>query len=617
MSNWKIDYGNDQHQGRRKEQQDYFASFEPSMQVVKSNAGFLAVVADGMGGHTGGAQASLIAINTFVKEYQHKSENESIPDALNRSLLKANAAVFKANLGAGPNADMGTTLVAIVLKSNKLYWVSVGDSSLFLLRDNKLEKLNDEHNYGAVLDRKVSSGQLSKAQADAESKKRNMLTSYLGLEEIPIIDLQKIPKDLKINDKIVLCSDGLVDALTPQEITSCLKSIGTSQTKSESLTKLAIDKQRKNQDNITTIVLEIKKVEPEIKISKEPEIVQKKEDKINKKKINLYINTVIVLLLISIASLSYFLFKKIYSPQTSISETENSQVNFDKKDHTKELTKNPSTPQTKLDSSEWNNQEREEIQDNSPKEKKSSFHNDPYLFLKIQVVLKGLKLYKGNIDNELGTKTEKALKKYQKYLGLQETGQLDDKTLKEFEIDFKSEEYKDKISTEIEKIEKMKKEDDRYLTLKIQEDPYLILKIQYVLKKEHAYGEIIDNLSGPNTKNGIKIIQKRMRHENPTGEYDRKTEEIMTKLFKEYDTELKKYIRDFKKSRPTPSNPSERLQQSDNMESNGNITQTDENTNSEATEPTPVTFPDHSSDSSDTATSTTSDQRSNTPTVNQ
>ncbi|MCP4353246.1 MAG: SpoIIE family protein phosphatase [Desulfobacterales bacterium] len=282
MLNWILDYGNDQHKGTRKEQQDYFASFnpDPSERLVETDKGFLAVVADGMGGHAGGGNASVIAVTTFVEEYKKKQRSESIPDALNRALLKANAAVVHANMDAGEDGEMGTTLVACVLHLNRLFWVSVGDSRLFLYQNREIKGINEEHSYGADLDMKVKADQISQDQADAEAKKRNMLTSYLGLDRIPKIDCRDEPIVLKPHEKVLICTDGLINALDETEIAMWLEADKSAQEKCEILTQQALKKQRPRQDNITTILMELKPkvVRPEV-TKKKP---KKKDPKIKK-----------------------------------------------------------------------------------------------------------------------------------------------------------------------------------------------------------------------------------------------------------------------------------------------------------------------------------------------
>ena len=270
-SQWTLEYGNDQHIGKRNDQQDYFAlSDEPTKEVVESAEGFLVLVADGMGGHAGGGKASVIAVTTFLDAYQQKSIQETIPDALIRALLQANAAVFDKNRQGGQGEGMGTTLVACVLQSRNLYWISVGDSPLFLYRDARLVQINQEHSYGMELDLKIQGGQISQAEAEAERNKRNRLTSCLGMETIPPkIDCPKIPYELKTGEKVLLCSDGLVNALSLSEIALRLETEHSAQEKCELLTQDALGKNRTNQDNITVALLEINPMISSLRLDKE------------------------------------------------------------------------------------------------------------------------------------------------------------------------------------------------------------------------------------------------------------------------------------------------------------------------------------------------------------
>ncbi|MEW5725258.1 MAG: protein phosphatase 2C domain-containing protein, partial [Thermodesulfobacteriota bacterium] len=254
---WKLDFGADQHQGTREEQEDFFASSRPSMDVVESDAGFLGLVADGMGGMAGGAQASLIAVNTFMEDYKAKSPAETIPEALNRALYQANAAVVEANRHVPEDQGSGTTILACVIQSSHLHWVSVGDSSLLLFRDGSLQAVNEDHSYGAELDAMLAAGEITPEQAQAEAGKRHGLTSYLGLDRIPKINLSRLPVELKTGDKVLLCSDGLLNALSTHEIAGVLGKAFSAQEKCELLIKAALAKRDPYQDNITVILLEL------------------------------------------------------------------------------------------------------------------------------------------------------------------------------------------------------------------------------------------------------------------------------------------------------------------------------------------------------------------------
>src|SRR4051812_28149072 len=124
--------GNAQHVGARREQQDSFAFSDPGDKKFVAHGGLLAGVSDGMGGMSNGQQASTAAVRAFLAAYERKSRDETIPAAMNRSLQSAFATVQALNRQAGDQS--GATLVAAVAHGEQLYWVSVGDSRLYLIR---------------------------------------------------------------------------------------------------------------------------------------------------------------------------------------------------------------------------------------------------------------------------------------------------------------------------------------------------------------------------------------------------------------------------------------------------------------------------------------------------
>lgn len=250
-----LDFGCFQDQGARKQQEDYFATTEPSLETVESHGGFLAVVADGMGGHSDGALASLTAVNTFMAEYLKKDEDETVAQALHRALLQSNQALLTVKgLGAAGD-DMGTTLLAAVVQGRHLYWMSVGDSRLYRSRRKRLEVINEEHSYGAELDAKVAAGQMSVVEADSQANKRHMLTSYLGIERIPKINLSRVPLELQPGDQILLCTDGLNNTLSDADVQRCLAGEGTAHEKCEKMGLLVRGKCKPGQDNVTIVLL--------------------------------------------------------------------------------------------------------------------------------------------------------------------------------------------------------------------------------------------------------------------------------------------------------------------------------------------------------------------------
>src|SRR5579871_5655494 len=133
---------NAQHIGDRHSQQDSFGFGDPDDRAFTSHGGFVALVCDGMGGMEFGDAASRAAAHAFLDSYKTKTAAESIPGALQRSTRAANDAVVTLAHEYGLSEGMGTTLVAAVLLDASLYYVSVGDSGLFLRRNGSLKMLN-------------------------------------------------------------------------------------------------------------------------------------------------------------------------------------------------------------------------------------------------------------------------------------------------------------------------------------------------------------------------------------------------------------------------------------------------------------------------------------------
>ncbi|MBF0113068.1 MAG: trypsin-like peptidase domain-containing protein, partial [Desulfamplus sp.] len=220
-----------------------------------------AVVADGMGGLACGADASRLAVKIMLHEYMTKSEEESILEALNRAIISANEAVHLMAVEKGLEEETGTTLVAAVVKDNQLFWISAGDSRLYLFRNEKITLISKDHNYANELAQDVKQGILTPEEA-ATHPNRNALTSFLGLNDLPEVDRNIRPFALQSGDRLMLCSDGLYNTLSEQEIEKGLKWLNPHDA-AESLISDALKQDRKNQDNITVAILGLD--EPETK----------------------------------------------------------------------------------------------------------------------------------------------------------------------------------------------------------------------------------------------------------------------------------------------------------------------------------------------------------------
>jgi PPM family protein phosphatase len=238
--------GSAQHQGSRQEQQDSFGFSDATNQALAAHAGFLGVVADGMGGLARGSEASQSAVRSFLGIFEGKPESESIPAVLERAVRQANAAVHA--IGEG----VGTTLVAATVRGRDLYWVSVGDSRAFLLRGGRLLRINADHNYSAELYRQVAAGSVDRTAAEAHPE-RESLTSYLGGPEVAAIDRNIKPFPLRPGDAVVLCSDGVYRTLSEDEIVACVTDAPDYQLACQTIVERTIARGRQHQDNATVI----------------------------------------------------------------------------------------------------------------------------------------------------------------------------------------------------------------------------------------------------------------------------------------------------------------------------------------------------------------------------
>ena len=236
--------------GKRDNQED---AFKLVFQDEKDpGSDILMIVADGMGGHAGGEVASNLVCNVFSSHFvSHATATRPRP-RLEQSLHAANSAVADKIAQEPGLKGMGCTLIGALKIDDRLSWVSVGDSVMFLLRDGKLSRLNADHSvYGELL-QMVRDGSLSQAEAD-QHPKRNALRSAVTGKSISLVDLEGI--DLKSGDLVVIATDGL-ETISDAEIADILKREERPDVRAVCSDLLnAVEAQRKpNQDNTTVVV---------------------------------------------------------------------------------------------------------------------------------------------------------------------------------------------------------------------------------------------------------------------------------------------------------------------------------------------------------------------------
>jgi serine/threonine protein phosphatase PrpC len=244
---------NAQDMGARTEQQDAFGFSHLGQSSRIEHGGQLAVVADGMGGLAEGRAISQLACRVMIDTYATKGPTESIPDALRRAADAAQAAVMERARQLNVDGQAGTTVAAAAVHDGSLYWISVGDTRVYLCRDGELTQLTVDHAYVRQLEQKVLAGELSEAAADAHPERR-ALTSFLGVEKLTDVDRNVRPFPLRAGDRVLICTDGLHGTLSEREMADILDQEGTGV--AQTLVDAAIAKQRPAQDNATAALLD-------------------------------------------------------------------------------------------------------------------------------------------------------------------------------------------------------------------------------------------------------------------------------------------------------------------------------------------------------------------------
>ena len=170
--------------GRREEQQDN--GLLAGVRLPRRSEALLMLVADGMGGHVGGAVASAMAVEAFQQAFFARA-SDPLGARLRHALRSANAALAARIEQAPDLAGMGCTLVAVVLHGHKATWISVGDTILSSFDRGGLRRLNEDHSVGGLLDRRAERGEISREEA-LGSPQRHMLRSALTGDDIALID---------------------------------------------------------------------------------------------------------------------------------------------------------------------------------------------------------------------------------------------------------------------------------------------------------------------------------------------------------------------------------------------------------------------------------------------
>lgn len=252
--NVNIDFASMSVIGDRKTQDDCFG-------YEMNDDSLLACVCDGMGGYSGGREASKIAVRTILQAYCELGALCEAPYSLIEMAKKANAAVWRLRNYSENTLNAGSTLVMAYIKDNMLHWTSVGDSRLYIRRKNEFIQMTKDQNYDTVLKEKVNAGEITDEEYLRRSTRKDALVNYLGIENLNLIDYNTEPLKLKSGDQLIVCSDGLYKVLSDVEISELLN-INLDAKTTLQMIEIAVRKKAKDtmvrRDNMTVSLIKIK-----------------------------------------------------------------------------------------------------------------------------------------------------------------------------------------------------------------------------------------------------------------------------------------------------------------------------------------------------------------------
>jgi PPM family protein phosphatase len=243
----KIDFCGKSDKGMvRKSNEDYLA-----YERIRDDE-YLFVVADGMGGHRAGDVASRLGTQHFVRQYRKlRKKKNTIMDSMNRSLEKANDVILARASSDPRKRGMGTTFSAVAISNFNAHIVHVGDSRIYLIRDDEMTQLTTDHTFVGKM---VEEGRITEDEA-RDHPQKNILYMSLGARKAFEPEV-KTQIELREGDIFIMCSDGLNNMVSDGTIKEYVLSYSVKDAV-EQLIKLAND--NGGTDNITLQVINIEK----------------------------------------------------------------------------------------------------------------------------------------------------------------------------------------------------------------------------------------------------------------------------------------------------------------------------------------------------------------------
>jgi len=254
----------------REANEDSGRHVKPSDAETQVKKGILTVVADGMGGHASGEVASQMAVE-LISEIYYADAERSAPAALRNAVEQASSQIYETSLRDEKFFGMGTTVIALVLLNDRAFSAHVGDSRLYRLRNQNMEMLTLDHSQVMEM---VKYGIISMEEARNHDDK-NVILRAVGTQptvEVEVSDMFAIES----GDEFLLCSDGLCDMLTDEEILETWTAAADIHQAGENLIEAA--KQSGGHDNITVGIVRVSaegemQASRSVRVTREIEIV--------------------------------------------------------------------------------------------------------------------------------------------------------------------------------------------------------------------------------------------------------------------------------------------------------------------------------------------------------
>ena len=231
----------------RKENQDRFL-----IEVIDDKDCVIAVLCDGMGGARAGGTASSMAVETFMSHaiayFNSESDTRSINEMTTAACAAANDEIYRKSITDFGCIGMGTTLVSAIVKDTEAVVANIGDSRAYLISGEKIEQITCDHSLVWEL---LKSGSITKDEAKNHPRK-NIITRAVGVDRAVLCDVFTL--DIKKNDIILLCSDGLTNLVEDEELLSAFKGKTSPEKSCGKLMNTAL--KRGAHDNVTVTAIQ-------------------------------------------------------------------------------------------------------------------------------------------------------------------------------------------------------------------------------------------------------------------------------------------------------------------------------------------------------------------------